>query len=86
MKDKDQLYMDIAKACLAAINQHAGSSPQQAYEQVYQAIDQAMQEQFGPLMKSWERARNALETIAQLSEADFDKAPDIAQAALHEPH
>lgn len=86
MKDKDQLYMDIAKACLAAINQHSAGSPQQAYEKVYQAIDAAMQEQIGPLMKSWDRARNALETISQLSEEDFDKAPDIAQAALHEPH
>ena len=86
MKDKDQLYIDIAKACLAAINQHAGASPQEAYEQVYAAIDAAMQEQFGPMMKAYDRARNALNTIAELSEADYDKAPDIALAALNEPH
>lgn len=86
MKDKDQLYIDIAKACLAAINQNADASPQEAYEKVYQAIDSAMQEQFGPMMKAYNRAQKALETIADLSEEDFDKAPDIAQAALNEPH
>ncbi len=86
MKDKDQLYIDIAKACLAAINQHSGASPQEAYEKVYEAIDGAMQLQFGPMMKAYDRARHALETISQLSEEDFDKAPDIAMAALQEPH
>ncbi|MCG8315100.1 MAG: hypothetical protein MI976_17975 [Pseudomonadales bacterium] len=86
MKSKDQLYIDIAKACLAAINQHADTSPQAAYEQVYTAIDAAMEQQFGPMMKAYDRARKALETIMALSEEDLKQARDIAEAALHEQH
>lgn len=86
MKSKEQLYLDIAKACLAAINQNTNASPKEAYEQVYAAIDAAMQEQFGPMMKAYERAQKALHTISNLNEEDFDKAADIAQAALHETH
>ena len=86
MKTKDQLYIDIAKACLAAINQHADASPQQAYEQVYSAIDAAMEQQFGPMMKAYDRAHKALETIMALNEEDLAQARDIAEAALHEQH
>lgn len=86
MKDKETLYIDIAKACLAALNQNANASPQQAYEQVYKAIDAAMQEQFGPMLKDYDRARNALHAIAELKPEDYDKAPDLALAALSEQH
>lgn len=86
MKSKEELYLDIAKACLAAINKHADASPQEAYEKVYSAIDSAINNQYGDMLKSHERGQKALQTIATLSEEDFDKAPDIAQAALQETH
>ncbi|MCG8673568.1 MAG: hypothetical protein MI867_29540 [Pseudomonadales bacterium] len=85
-KSKEELYLDIAKACLAAINQHANESPQKAYEKVYTAIDEAMQAQYGPMIKAHEKGQRALEAIAQLAPEDFDKAPDIAQAALQGTH
>lgn len=86
MKSKEELYLDIAKACLSAINQNSNASPQEAYEKVYTAIDAAMQDQFGPMIKSYERGQKALKTITELTPENVESAPDIAEAALQEIH
>ncbi|PID42832.1 MAG: hypothetical protein CSB48_08380 [Proteobacteria bacterium] len=86
MKSKEKLYLDIAKACLAAINETTGAPPKDAYEKVYAAIDRAMQEQFGPIIRSYERAEKALKTISELDRQEIDKARDIALSALQVQH
>jgi len=86
MSSKDKLYMNIAKACLNAINQTGEQSTDQAYDKVFKAIDTAFNEQFGVLGSDYQKARLALETIANLSDEDTEKAPAIAKQALTQPH
>ena len=53
---------------------------------MFQAIDAAFNEQFGVLGSDYQKARHALETIANLSDEDAEKAPAIAKQALTQPH
>lgn len=78
--------MNIAKACLVAINQTSQESTEQAYDKVFQAIDTAFTEQFGLVGSDFQKARQALETIAELSGDDILQAPSIAKQALSQPH
>lgn len=86
MSNKDKIYMNIAKACLGAINKAEGQTTEQTSKAVFEAIDAAFSEQFGVLGSDYKKAREALETISKLSGTDLEKAPSIAQQALTKPH
>lgn len=86
MNEKDRLYMDIAKACLAALNNSHAASPEKAYQAVYEAIDKAFESQFQQLGHDYQSARAALESIAKLPTSESATAQAIAQNALKAPH
>ena len=86
MSSKDKIYMNIAKACLSAINKTEGQTTEQTSKAVFKAIDAAFSEQFAVLGGDYKKAREALEAIAILSEDDVEKAPSIARQALTKPH
>ncbi|OUS26258.1 hypothetical protein A9Q99_18675 [Gammaproteobacteria bacterium 45_16_T64] len=78
--------MNIAKACLSAINQTNTQSTDLAYQEVFDAIDTAFTEQFGLLGSDHQKMRDALDTIANLPEDELSQAPQIARLALKKPH
>ena len=78
--------MDIAKACLKALNNVTDSGRQEAYKKVYEAIDAAFEQQFQQLGSDYQHARKALEAIAALKDEDTSSAPDIARNTLSKPH
>jgi len=86
MSNKDKLYIDIAKACLSALNKASVDSKQEAYTKVYAAIDAAFNQQFEQLGTDYQKARSALESIAALTDTNTQSAPDIARNALSKPH
>jgi len=86
MSSKNKRYINIAKACLSAINQSDKESTDIAYDKVFQAIDKAVTEQFGLIGSDYQKIRETLEIIAELSGDDVAKGPDIAKRALTQPH
>ncbi|PCJ47553.1 MAG: hypothetical protein COA99_00655 [Moraxellaceae bacterium] len=86
MSNKKKLYMNIAKACLNAINQTSKETTDEAYDKVFEAIDTAFTEQYGVLGSDYQNIRHSLETIANLSEEEACKAPSLAKLALMPTH
>ncbi|HET8708262.1 MAG TPA: hypothetical protein VFM46_18290 [Pseudomonadales bacterium] len=79
---KDLMYLAIARACLNALNESSKTSPEEAYQKVYEAIDAAFNTLFENMV-SWEHsARTTLEKIASLPPEQSEEAIQLAREAL----
>jgi len=79
---KDLMYLAIARACLNALNESTHTSPEEAYQKVYEAIDAAFNSLFENMV-NWEHsARNALEKISNLPPDRCEEAIQLAREAL----
>ena len=76
-------YISIARACLRAINDTADNtgSREQKIQAVYEAIDQAFQEEFADYRQSVAIMATVLERIAS-GQLDGEKAADLARKTL----
>ena len=76
-------YITIARACLKAINRAADDGRERAeqIQMVYQAIDEAFQEQLEPYQQQLRDYRSILERIANGS-LNVQQMRELAEAAV----
>lgn len=79
---KDLMYLAIARACLNALNESTHTSPEEAYQKVYEAIDAAFNTLFENMVAAEHSARTTLEKIANLPPEQYDDAIKLAKEAL----
>jgi uncharacterized protein YukE len=86
MQDQqNDAYIAIARACLKAINQAAddGRDRAEQIQMVYQAIDEAFQEQFEPYRQQLRDYHSILHRIAS-GELSAQQMVELAEAAVAE--
>lgn len=79
---KDLMYLAIARACLTALNESSQTSPDVAYQKVYEAIDAAFNTLFENMVRWEHSARTILEKIANLPPERYEEAIELAREAL----
>ena len=81
--NRDQRYISIARACLKAINDtaHTPEEREQNIQRVYDAIDEAFEQQLSEYREDLRNLTTVLERIADEG-TSADRARQIARAAL----
>ncbi|MBE0483188.1 MAG: hypothetical protein IBX52_06760 [Bacterioplanes sp.] len=64
--NKDHAYHQIALACLKTLRQNQTSSEKDTIKQLYQAIDQAFEQQHALMMVEMEQMQAKIDQIEQL--------------------
>jgi hypothetical protein len=88
-KKRDENYMNIAKACLQAVNNtDTGANRAQQVQAVYSAIDQAISDLYNRQDKELKRTFHILQLIAELDPTrdNLEHAITLAQAATQTCH